>query len=495
MAHYSIIIFLLLLVYPSICLPDTHSAESCSQEDVQNAVTAASTGDTIAIPAGECTWTGTITIANTKTSLIIQGAGSTNTVITTETASSISLSEPNNTRITAIGFVMTGAATGQIIIAGGTGWRIDHCKFENTYGSSRVTIWIHGNNVSSTPYGLIDNNEFIEGRIITNMASNFAEGHALWSTGFEFGTANTVYIEDNTFYKTVSGGGNVIDAEDADAGTYVARYNTVTGNTSFMVHPFADSTSRGSMGWEIYGNSIVATNAATYTPLFIRSGTGFIFGNYFNNFSANGPVFDIWRVYTAVAGTSDTGLCDGGTNSRAVWDGDSANGYPCRDQIGRGKDDYLWTDGTPYPPQSTVMPVYMVFNRYGTVDGTIPTVTIANGADDYIVANRDYYNQVASFDGTTGTGCGTIASRPATCTTGVGYWATAQSCSDLTGMVGANPASPISGTLYKCTSTNTWTQYYVPYTYPHPLRGTGAAATLGSGPVATVGSGAVATIF
>jgi len=66
-------------------------------------------------------------------------------------------------------------------------------------------------------------------------------------------------------------------------------------------------------------------------------------------------------------------------------------------------------------------------------------------------------------------GCGTPAARPATCTVGVGYWATNQSCSNLSGMVGANHTETISGTLYKCTATNTWTAYYIPYTYPHPL--------------------------
>jgi hypothetical protein len=71
---------------------------------------------------------------------------------------------------------------------------------------------------------------------------------------------------------------------------------------------------------------------------------------------------------------------------------------------------------------------------------------------------------------TSGVGCGTLANLPASCTTGVGYWATDQSCSDLTGTVGVNPTTPISGTLYKCTSTNTWAAFYTPYTYPHPLR-------------------------
>jgi len=38
-------------------------------------------------------------------------------------------------------------------------------------------------------------------------------------------------------------------------------------------------------------------------------------------------------------------------------------------------------------------------------------------------------------------------------------------------MVGADPSTPINGTLYKCTATNTWTAYYAPYAYPHPLQG------------------------
>jgi hypothetical protein len=87
-----------------------------------------------------------------------------------------------------------------------------------------------------------------------------------------------------------------------------------------------------------------------------------------------------------------------------------------------------------------------------------------------ITQNVDYWNQNASFNGTTGVGLGTLANKPTTCTIGVGYWATNQSTSNLSGLVGANPATPLSGTFYKCTSTNTWTSYYSPYTYPHPLR-------------------------
>jgi hypothetical protein len=46
-----------------------------------------------------------------------------------------------------------------------------------------------------------------------------------------------------------------------------------------------------------------------------------------------------------------------------------------------------------------------------------------------------------------------LASRPIFCTPGVSYWATDQN------------------KLYQCTKINTWSLYFVPYTYPHPLQG------------------------
>jgi len=66
--------------------------------------------------------------------------------------------------------------------------------------------------------------------------------------------------------------------------------------------------------------------------------------------------------------------------------------------------------------------------------------------------NRDfYYDQGSKFNGTVGTGEGLYSAIPSTCTPNVAYWATDKN------------------TLYRCSATNTWTAYYTPYTFPHPL--------------------------
>jgi len=95
-----------------------------------------------------------------------------------------------------------------------------------------------------------------------------------------------------------------------------------------------------------------------------------------------------------------------------------------------------------------------------------PGYTLPDYQTSHIQANRDYYtySTATGTPQTVGVRSGTLANRPAGCTAGVGYWATDQGSWNTSGSGG-------QGVLYKCTATDTWTSYYTPYTYPHPLAG------------------------
>jgi len=73
--------------------------------------------------------------------------------------------------------------------------------------------------------------------------------------------------------------------------------------------------------------------------------------------------------------------------------------------------------------------------------------------EDVPTEDVNVWLEKASFDGTSGVGVGPGASRPVTCTVGVGYWATDER------------------ELARCTAPDTWAPFYTPLAYPHPLRG------------------------
>ena len=148
------------------------------------------------------------------------------------------------------------------------------------------------------------------------------------------------------------------------------------------------------------------------------------------------------------------------------------------DQAGRGVGDRITgtitsntinsVTGTRSWPRNALEPCYSFNDVFAGDRSFIP---LTGGFEYTMIQNRDYYNQAAAVGGvqTTGVGVGTLANRPSACVTGVdvaglashpgvGYWATD------------------THTLYVATATNTLTQYYQPYTYPHPLVAGGAPA-------------------
>jgi hypothetical protein len=130
------------------------------------------------------------------------------------------------------------------------------------------------------------------------------------------------------------------------------------------------------------------------------------------------------------------------------------------DQPGRGKGNLLAGKDpvvTGSWPHQVLEPVYAWGNTYSNsrqldVASQYPTIQ----------ENRDFYNQKTPFDGTAGVGVGKLVDRPKTCTAGVAYWATDQGKWDST-------HDGPDGQLYVCSERDTWSLYYRPYMYPHPL--------------------------
>jgi hypothetical protein len=111
-------------------------------------------------------------------------------------------------------------------------------------------------------------------------------------------------------------------------------------------------------------------------------------------------------------------------------------------------------------------------------DGSISLASI-NQPSCGVAENTDFWNWDSTFDGSTGVGRGTSAPG-GSATTGVGYWQ-------------ANPETPTvssaviqAGHFWKATATDTWTDYYTPAVYPHPLR-TANASSDGTGSTRTGG--------
>lgn len=145
----------------------------------------------------------------------------------------------------------------------------------------------------------------------------------------------------------------------------------------------------------------------------------------------------------------------------------------CIDQSSRIQGSYL-SGGGPSPTNAasyTYQVLDPVYEAADTSTAGPPAFAAVSSNTARIIANRDFYAEVSQsaqsspsspFNGTVGTGYGTLANRPSTCTTGVGYWATDQGSWNQSGSGG-------QGILYQCSSTNNWATYYTPYAYPHPL--------------------------
>lgn len=368
----------------------------------------------------------------------------------------------------------------------GGGFIFDHMNMDTPAYNRLIYIFDHA-------YGVIHSNIIKSGdmafAIRGNTGSTTYGGNVDWSDDDDFGSADAVYIENNTFtsyltrYPENGSLGNNYFIADGDGGAKtVIRFNTAT-NFHIGQHDATVGNRRSNRSWEYYNNYINNSCSWCLETLNLRGGTGYAYNNRTNATYSQNPYGHSAMVYfrnmrdSTTYGAPWNNLCDttaekicvSGTYPKACsTDADCAGvsgacqftddqggdgkDYPCRDQIGRGKDQGL-------------RPTVVWNNKTILPNATETWATVSTSAK--IVANRDFYistgtaqtSATSPFDGTTGAGYGLVANRPTTCTTGaesgggVAYFATDEN------------------KLYRCTATDTWAEEYTPYTCPHPLTG------------------------
>jgi hypothetical protein len=128
-------------------------------------------------------------------------------------------------------------------------------------------------------------------------------------------------------------------------------------------------------------------------------------------------------------------------------------GYPALYQIGRGQNQTL------FPAYAWSNSATLRLNAGGYC---------SNAAANMVQLNRDVYQPSSG------------TSLPSTCAEGQAYWKT-----DAGGNWDTSNTTASDGALFKCTSTNSWTLYYTPYTYPHPLQNSSGS----TGPMPSAPSG------
>jgi hypothetical protein len=315
----------LLFSYPA--WSTTINAASCSQAHVQAAVDSARDGDTVRVPAGDCTWNAEVSI--TDKTIVLQGAGSGvggTKILYGGTNHRLLSVEPGTRtgRMDISGFWFLGGDpdywNGTVMWLGGPkGWknlRVHHNVFD---GNRQWTIKGY-----SGTQGLIDHNTF-QGTAAGMLF--YGDGAEDWSSALTLGTADFLFVEDNIFNFNDDYASTKHPVMDMDeGGRQVFRHNTVTHGL-WETHDKARSGLVSANAFEIYSNSFT-TSTNQWKGLDVSAGTGVIWGNTFTgDFS-----YAIGAIDYKTSDPRSVLACDGSDPADQNTPGQT--GWRCQYQIG-----------------------------------------------------------------------------------------------------------------------------------------------------------------
>jgi hypothetical protein len=503
----------------------TYTAASCSESDVANAVAQATNGDTVIIPAcssttpgGTNTWTTSLTIT---VGITLQGQGIGNTVLIDNVSkgnSSCGAASPmltmspgtNNFRIT--GFTLQGDAPdtyvcqpGHIVLTGtGSASRVDHISFSN-----QQTVGIR---TSGCIYGVIDHNTFQgtfkQGVMVWHDGcGGDSYGDYNWNAATQLGTANFIFIETNTFTDPSAVGAGAMD--NFGGSRVVFRYNTA----SFIVGHGTESTGRvrGMRAFEIYNNTFTAIEASQFAAFYVRSGTGVIHDNQFNDSGSftygatinviNDRDSDAFSPWGTPAGSGHPGACDG----TGPYDGNAGTVYASGTYNGTSGVSNVMTDSTKSFTTNQWVGSYAIRNvteGWGAIIASNTSNTITNASSAYGQSRNwnsgDSYQVLSAYPCTdqVGRGVGVLLSGATPTPTSsvsealepVYQWNNTHN--------GVSGSVTISSQSMRIVANrdyydNTPMPGYTPYVYPHPLVSGTPPPPPPTGPAAPSGLAAV----
>ena len=333
------------------------SAASCSQTDVQNAIDAASSGETVNVP-GPCSvaWASPVDIPATK-AVTVQASGS---VTLSNYGFTLEQNAAAESRITGFAFTSPGNGDGSayaLVVSGSptsSAFRVDH----NTFINSAQSVFVE---VSGNGPGLIDHNTFTGGGAseeIHNLGAG-AESNAGWTDDVTPGSDNMLFVEDNTLATNeptyICSG-----IESYYGARTVLRHNTF----SFcQIDQHGTPGAVGARWWEAYDNTFYTPpgqNQCCYVTM--RGGSGVIWGNTTSGSNASSLAgIDLYEEDTGtwpLAYQVGSGI-GGDTNGHNTCGGGTVNSSPA----------YVW--------------------------GNAPSMAVSSQTPTKVVENRDYFSSTS----------------------------------------------------------------------------------------------------